>query len=83
MVAYLWEEMCGYMSLNCSQLVLQWGSKAYLLLRNNEKALTFQNLTLEDETPNYGPHLGKLVHQLPGGRNFGIRSPFYAHNISL
>ena len=27
---------------------------------------TFQNLTLEDETPNYGPRLGKLVHQLPG-----------------
>jgi len=25
----------------------------------------FQNLTLEDETPNYGPRLGKLVHQLP------------------
>ena len=46
--------------------MLQWGSKAYLLLRNNGKPFTFQNLTLEDETPNYGPRLGNLVHQLPG-----------------
>jgi len=29
------------------------------------KPLTFQNLTLEDETPNCGPRLDKLVHQLP------------------
>lgn len=37
--------------------------EGHLLLRNNEKPLTFQNLTLKDETPNCGPRLGKLVHQ--------------------
>ena len=66
MVAYLWEEMWRLHASELFQTVLQWGSKAYLLLRNNGKPLTFQNLTLEDETPNCGPRLGKLVHQFPG-----------------
>ena len=36
-----------------------------------EKPFTFQNLTLEDETPNCGPRfLCKLVHQLPGVANW-------------
>ena len=83
MVAYLWEEMCGYMSLNCSELVLQWGSKAYLLLRNNGKPFTFQNRPLEDETPNCGPRFGQIGTSISRGRNFGIRSPFDAYDSSL
>ena len=33
-----------------------------------EKPFTFQNLTLEDETPNCGPRF--WVHQLPGVANW-------------
>ena len=32
---------------------------------------------------NYGPRLGKLVHQSSRGHNFGIWSLFGAHNTSL
>ena len=66
MVAYLWEEMWWLHASELFWTVLQWGSKAYLLLRNNGKPFTYRNLTLEDETPNCGPRLGKLVHQFPG-----------------
>jgi len=58
MVAYLWEEMWWLHASELSWTVLQWGSKAYLLLRNNGKPSTSQNLTLEDETPNCGPRFG-------------------------
>ena len=36
------------------------------MLRNNGKPLTSQNLTLEDEMPNCGPRLDKLIHQFLG-----------------
>jgi len=66
MVAYLWEEMWRLHASELFRTVLQWGLKAYLLLKNHGKPLTFWNLTLEDEMPNYGPRLDKLVHQFPG-----------------
>ena len=66
MVAYLWEEMWRLHASELFWTVLQWGSKGYLLLRNNGKPFTSQNLTLDDETPNCGPHLGKLVPQFLG-----------------
>jgi len=58
MVAYLWEEMCQLHASELVRTLLEWGSKAYLLLRNNGKPFTSQNLTLEDETPNCGPRFG-------------------------
>ena len=36
------------------------------IIEKQWKTLNIQNLTLGDEVQNYGPHLGKLVHQLPG-----------------
>ena len=62
--------------------MLQWGSKTYIFLRNNGKPQTSKNLTLGDETPYYGPHRGKLVHN-SRGRNFGILPSFDAHDTSL
>ena len=38
----------------------------FIVEKQWKKPLTFQNLTLGDETPNCGPRLGKLVHQLRG-----------------
>ena len=55
MVAYLWEEMWRLHASELFRTVLQWGLKAYLLLRNNGKPFTFQNLTLEDERQIVGP----------------------------
>jgi len=52
-------------------------------LRNNGKPFTFQKLTLEDETPNCGPHFEvSWTANFPGSR-IGLLSPFEAHDSPL
>jgi len=55
MVAYLWEEMWW---LHASELSYNEAQRPIYYWETVGKTLTFQNLTLEDETPNYGPRLG-------------------------
>ena len=55
MVAYLWEEMWW---LHASELSYNEARRPIYCWEIVGKPLKFQNLTLEDETPNYGPRLG-------------------------
>jgi len=55
MVAYLWEEMWW---LHASELSYNEDRRPIYCWETVEKPLTFWNLTLENETLNYGPRLG-------------------------
>jgi len=71
MVAYLWEEMCRLHASELFWTVLQWGSKAYLLLRNNGKPFTsWKPNPRRWNAKLWAPFWGELDNQLPGVANW-------------
>jgi hypothetical protein len=51
--------------LSAYELCVTMRLEVLYIIEKQWKTLNIKNLTLGDETPEYGPHLGKLVHQFP------------------
>ena len=69
--------------LLASELPVTMRLEGLYITEKQWKTLNIQKLTLGDETLEYEPRQGKLVHQFPGSCNFGILSPFDAYDTSL